>query len=69
MPRGQMDLQSKHHHCYENWATRMWEPSKEVDDIVDVICAMTSWTHIAHNTLLSIVHGCRIEKEIRIPEG
>ena len=50
--------------------SRCWEPSKEDDDNIMVSNAMTSWTNPPnHNTSMFMVHGVRIEKEIKILEG
>lgn len=67
MARRQMDPLGQHHCCYQNWASRQWEPSKEANDAIDVSCAMTSGTNIARSMLFTVVLGVRVEKEICIP--
>ena len=67
---GSIDAMGEWHQRYANWESRCWEPSKEDDDNIMVSSAMTSWTNPTNrNTSMCMVHGVRVEKEIRIPEG
>ena len=70
MRRGSTDAVGEWHQRYTNWESRYWEPSKEADDNIMVNTAMTSWTNPTNrNTPMCMVHGVRVEKKIRIPEG
>ena len=70
MRRRSIDAVGEWHQRYANWESRCWEPSKEDDDNIMVSSAMTSWTNPTNrNTSMCMVHGVRVEKEIRIPEG
>ena len=70
MRRGSTDAVGKWHQWYTNWKSRYWEPSKEADDNFMVNTTMTSWTNPTNrNTPMCMVHGVRVEKEIKIPEG
>ena len=69
MPRGLIDPPGQYHHRYTNWASRAWEPSKEPDDNIEVTSAITAWTNPVRQPALCNVHGARVEKEIKIPDG
>ena len=69
MPRKTIGPPNQHHRRYANWASQMWEPSKEPDDTIEVSSAIIAWTNPNRHLVLCYVHGIHIKKEIIIPDG
>ena len=68
MPRGSTDAPGEWHQQYSSCMQRAWVPSREPDDWIFVSSAMTSWKNTT-STLMCMVHGVHVEKEIKIPRG